>query len=106
MKVIDPNDSTHVIKVILRDTLSISADLYIYEEASRTEESFALSKVDLDGISTVTFLESNYPNIDFTEDSTYQIKIVSSTPEVFYRDKMIATSQTPQDYKLTANEYI
>ncbi len=106
MKVIDPNDSTHVIKVILRDTLSISADLFIYDEATRVEDSFALSKVDLDGISTITFLNANYPNISFDEDSTYQIKIVSSASEVMYRDKMIATSQIPQDYKLTANEYI
>ena len=80
--------------------------MFIYDEATRTEESFALSKVDLDGISTITFLESNYSTISFDEDSTYQIKIVSSTSEVMYRDKMIVTSQTPQDYKLTANEYI
>ncbi len=106
MKVIDPNDSTHIIKVILRDALSISADLFIYDESTRQEVSFALSKVDLDGITTITFVASNYSPIEFTEDSTYQIKIVSNTSEVMYRDKMIATSQIPQDYKLTTNEYI
>ena len=106
MKVIDPNDSTHVIKIILRDSLSISADLFIYDESTRVEDSFALSQVYLDGETTVTFLAANYPNIDFTEDSTYQIKIEVDPKNVFYRDKMIATSQTPQDYKLTANEYI
>lgn len=106
MKVIDPNDSTHVIKIILRAELSISADLFIYDESTRVEDSFALSKTDLDGITTVTFVAANYSDITFTEDSTYQIKIVSSASEVMYRDKMIATSQTPQDYKLTANEYI
>ena len=106
MKVIDPNDSTHIIKVILRDSLEISADLYIYDESTRVEESFALSKTDLDGITTITFVASNYSPIEFTEASTYQIKIVSNTSEVMYRDKMTATSQIPQDYKLTANEYI
>ena len=98
MNVVIPSNTTHTLKLIPRlypnDTLVLS----LFNEATQATEIVDNSYLVTDGN---LFLEFDYV---FIENSKYQIKITQNN-EVVYRGKLIATSQTPQDYKLTNNVY-
>lgn len=106
MKVIDPDNSSHSIVLIPRlYTLDASLDLEFYDETKRTTESIATTTYSVsNGYLTMNFTDAEFSTITFYEDGKYQIKI-SDTSGVVYRGKMIATTQTEQDYKLTDEVY-
>ena len=106
MKIINPNDSTHIIKLIARDSdISYTLDFELYDESTRTTEEIASNNFSIiDGVFIWEFDNVDYSLITFTEQSTYQLKITDSG-EVLYRGKVLATSQVTQDFKLTNGLY-
>ena len=106
MKVIDPNDTAHSIIVIPRDyTFSVSINLEIFDETTQVRQVVAITNfATSNGYTTINFTDAQYTNVDFYEDGKYQLKVTFGS-EVIYRGKMIATSQVPQEYKLTNGLY-
>jgi len=73
--------------------------LELYNEVTQVSEIVNQLFVVNDGVITVSF------SYTFTEQSKYQIKLTYKKGVVF-RGKLIATIQTPQDYKQTNNLYV
>ncbi len=98
MKVVNPNDSEHNLVLIPRYYPADAITMSLFNETTQTSE-------DIDNIYTITdgnlFLTFEYT---FTENSKFQIKLTDEAG-VVYRGKLIATSQNPQEYKLTNNVY-
>jgi len=98
MKVVNPNETEHTIKLIPRFYPTDALVLNLYNE-------FTTISTDVDNIYIVTdgdlFITFDF---DFENNSKYQIKITEAD-EVVYRGKLIATTQDPQEYKLTNNVY-
>ncbi len=109
MKVILPTDTTHVIKLIPRFyTIGTDLTVNLKDEAGRINESATITTFTVvDGFLNLTFTDAEFSTLDFYENGKYQIKITDVTSGgVLYRGKMIATSQTTQDYKLTNGLYL
>jgi hypothetical protein len=98
MKVVNPEDTDHIIDLIPRYYPSDKITLSLFNEATKVTENIDNTYTITDG---VLFLSFEYT---FTENQKFQVKIEEEN-EVVYRGKLIATSQTPQDYKLTNNVY-
>lgn len=98
MKVVSPNDTTHTIKLIPRFYGISSIDLSLYNEATQETTSVTDVYSVTHGIATVVF------DFTFEEDDKYQFKLVDGETVIF-RDKLIATSQEPQEYKLDNGLY-
>ncbi len=106
MKIINPNDSTHTIKLITRDSdISTPLDFELYDEGKRITESISSANFSvIDGYLIWEFDTVDFSNITFLENSTYQLKVSDGT-DVVYRGKILATTQTTQDFKLTDGLY-
>jgi hypothetical protein len=98
MNVVIPSNTTHTLKLIPRLYPSDELVLSLFNEATQRFQTVENTYLVTDGN---LFLEFDY---EFIENSKYQIRITENN-EVVYRGKLIATSQTPQDYKLTNNIY-
>jgi hypothetical protein len=99
MKVVDPNNATHNITLIPRFETSSALTLVLYNETTQ-ESTTVTNTYDIrDGNLTITY------DFTFTDKDKFQIKITDGT-DVIYRGKIIATTQTPQDYKLTDGIYV
>jgi len=98
MNVVNPNDTTHEIIIIPRIYPTDAIVLNLYNEAKQTNEDVANTYTIMGGKMTVEF------DYTFIEGENFQVKITENA-EVVYRGKLFATSQTPQDYKLTNNVY-
>jgi len=104
MKVISPDDTTHVIKLIPRFyEVGATLTVNLYDEGKRVNQDVTLSTFTVvDRFVNVTFTDAEFDDLDFYENGRYQIRITDvDSAEILYRGKMIATTQTPQDYKLT-----
>ena len=99
MKVVNPDNATHDFTLIPRFDTSNPLTLYLYNEASKVETTVANTYVVVDGNLTISY------SFTFTNNSKYIIKILDGA-DVIYRGKLIATTQAPQDYKLTDSLYI
>ena len=97
MKVVNPNNFNHSIQLIPRSYES-DVVLDLYNEATKVETRVANTSSFADGIFTINF------DFTFVESDKFQIKI-SKNSEILYRGKLFATTQTPQEYKLTKNVY-
>jgi hypothetical protein len=100
MKVVSPNDTAHTITLIPRTYDTQALSLKLYNEATQETHNVTNSYVTTDGVMVYTF---NYS--DFNEGDKYQI-LLQSGLKTIYRGKLIATSQEPEDYKLTEGAYI
>jgi len=103
MIVVNPLDPNHTFDIIPRyypRTRTIVLELY--NEVTQVSEIVNQLFVVNDGIMTVSF---SYTFTYITEQAKYQIKLTYGN-EVVFRGKLIATSQTPQDYKQTNNLYV
>ena len=98
MKVIDPTDTTHELKIVPRYYPIGALVVTLKNEITKTEYTPANTYRILDG-----FLYSAF-TYTFTNKDRYQIKITEGT-EVVYRGKIFVTTQTPQDYKITDGIY-
>ena len=96
--VIDPNSTTHTLKVIPRFYPSNDITVTLYNESSQEDETLV----------TTYNVDNNKLVINFTytfvENDKRQIKIVEGS-DVIFRGKLFATSQEPQEYKLTQGVY-
>jgi len=98
MIVVNPSDETHIVKIIPRFYPSTTIVLSLFNETLQTSVNVTNTYEIVDGILSITF------DYDFVEGSNFQVKITENG-NIVYRGKLFATSQTPQDYKLTANAY-
>jgi hypothetical protein len=97
MNVINPNNTTHIVKLILRYTPDTSV-VELYNEQTQTNTEVLHTLVITNGIAQLTF------DFDFSEGDRYQIKITDING-VVYRGKLYATTQDTQDYKATLDKY-
>jgi len=97
MKVVNPNDTEHTIVLIPRYYPVDAITFSLFNEATQTSENIDNTYTITDGNLSIVF------EYTFTENTKFQIKLDES--EIVYRGKLIATSQIPQDYKLTDNVY-
>lgn len=98
MIVVNPENTVHTFDIIPR-YYTKAIVLELYNEVTQVSEIVNQLFVVNDGIMTVSF------SYTFTEQAKYQIKLTDENGVVF-RGKLIATSQTPQDYKQTNNLYV
>ena len=97
MKVVNPNNVSHTISLIPR-FYSDDLILELYNETTRAETTVVNTVLIVDGILSMSF------DFSFSENDKFQIKI-SKDSEILYRGKLIATTQPPQEYKLTNGLY-
>ncbi len=98
MNVVNPNDTTHIINFIPRYYPSDDLVFSLYDETTQISEVVDNIYLTTNGITSLTF------DYTFTENQKFQIKITDEIGVVF-RGKLIATSQDPQDFKLTNGLY-
>ena len=98
MIVVDPNITSHDIKLIPRYYPTGALTFVTYNEATQVSATIANTYVITDGILTLSFTAT------FAEDDNFQYQL-SEVDEVVSRGKIFATAQTPQDYKLTNGLY-
>lgn len=97
MKIVNPNDTNHTIKLIPR----IYTEPFSFELYNEFTKVFSLvnhTSSIVNGIVSVNF------DFTFTENEKYQIKIFN-VDEIIYRGKLMATSQNPQSYQITKDLY-
>lgn len=97
MKVVDPNNTTHNIRLIPRAYLEPIV-LELYNEVTQVETVVPNMAIVSDGILSISF------GFTFSEGDKYQIKLSNGT-EILYRGKLFATTQQPQQYKMTEGLY-
>lgn len=95
MKVVIPTNSEHDINLIPRYSPDAAIVLTLYNEVTKVETVVANTYVIENGILTITF------TFTFADKDKYQFTLIDGT-ELVYRGKITATSQTPQDFKLTS----
>lgn len=98
MKVVDPNDTIHSIELIPRFYTINSIDIKLYNEADRVETTTTNAYSVTNGVMTYGFTHT------FEDNDKYQFTLLDGA-NVVYRGKLTATSQTPQEYKLTTGLY-
>lgn len=109
MKVISPTDTTHNIKLIPRFyEIGANLTMNLYDESARVNQDVNITTFTVvDRFVNVTFTDTEFDDLDFYENGKYQIRITDvDSSEILYRGKMIATTQIPQDYKLSNNLYL
>ena len=99
MKIVNPNDASHDITLIPRFDTVNALTSYLYNEATRVSETVANSYVVTDGNLVITFTYT------FVEKDKFKIKILDGT-DVLYIGKIFATTQVPQNYKITNGNYV
>ena len=98
MNVVLPSDETHTILIIPRYYPASSVVLSLFNEAKQTDFTVSNIYALTNGKMNVTF------DFEFLENDKFKVKITDSEG-VVYRGKLIATSQEPEQYKLTNNLY-
>ena len=98
MKVVNPNNTNHIIKLISRVYPVDALDLLLYNESTQIETSVTNTYIVQNGFLNLTF------DFTFVEGDRFQIKILELT-NVIYRGKLIATSEDTQTYLNDNNEY-
>ncbi len=96
--VINPDNTTHTLKVIPRFYPNLDITVYLYNEATQVTETPSNTYNITNGKLNVTF------DFTFVNKDRHQIKI-SEGEKVVYRGKLVTTNQDPQDFKLTDGLY-
>ncbi len=99
MKVFDPADASHTLVLIPRFMPSTALTFSLTNEATKVVSTPANTYEIKSGKLKVTF------TFTFVDKDRYSIKL-EDTSEVVYRGKIIATTQTAQDFKLTDGLYL
>ena len=101
MKIVNPTDSTHMVKLIPRTYTYDNITLNLYNESTRESADiilvYGVGFDILTGFLVITF------DYDFTDGDKYQIKLTST--DVDYRGKLFATTQETQEYSQTKELY-
>lgn len=96
--VINPNNTTHTLKVLPRFYPDNDITVYLFNEASREEVSVSNTYNITNGKLNITF------DFTFVDKDRHQLK-VSEGEKIVYRGKLVSTTQEPQDFKLTNDLY-
>lgn len=94
MTVLNPSETEHSIKLIPRYTPSEALTFITYNEATQESSTIANTYVLSNGFLTLSF------TLSISDGDKLQFEIQEGE-SVVYRGKIFATSQEPQDYKLT-----
>jgi len=99
--IVNPNDTNHVVKITPRFYPTNTLDLKIKNSFKQT--------IDIVPV-TYVFTNDNKLQLSFdytfSDESSYSIAINDSiTEEMVFRGLILATTQTTQDYSLTAAKY-
>jgi len=99
--IVDPNLSTHTIKIVPRYNPSNALTLTITDSTLGTDTNVTPTYT-MGGDYKLSLVFS----YTFTDEHSYQLKLTDDvTTEIVYRGLVLATTQTAQDYKLTTNRY-
>jgi hypothetical protein len=107
MKVVNPNNIEHEIKLISRSQAAENGiNLFLYNEATQQETEISLSY--LVGFNNYHFVDGYTHllfNFSFQDNDRYRITLTDSKGAILYRGKLIATAEETQDYQTDNNEY-
>ena len=98
MKIVNPNNTSHLIVIIPRDYNYTTLVLNLYNEETQVNEIVDNEFMTVNGLLSIGF------DYDFIEGQKFQIKITDNEV-VIYRGKLIATSQDPQTFKASKDLY-
>ena len=98
MKIVDPNNTNHIIYIVPRYYTDLATTLNIYNETTKVNEVVTNVCTTLNGVTSVNF------DYNFNDKGKYQIKL-TDVNGVVYRGKIMATSQDSQDYRMTKDLY-
>ena len=98
MKVVNPNDVSHLIGAIPRYYGFAGAVLTLTNETTKVETEVAYTEQIIAGVMELSF------DFDFNEGDKFAIKLSEGT-EIVYRGKLFATSQETQNFKNSVNYY-
>jgi hypothetical protein len=99
MIVIDPANTNHNLDFIARKTVPITVNFVLYNENTR-EETTQLPVVT--AIDDKTRLRVS---ITCVEGDSYSFKVEDNSGNIYYRGKLFATGQDPQNYKTDNGAY-
>jgi len=98
MKVVNPNNTTHIIGIIPRYYGFVDAVLTLSSLTDDKDEVVAYTSVLTEGVLSITF------DYDFTERDKYTVKLIE-IDEVVWRGQIFATEQETQDFDITENYF-
>lgn len=98
MKVVNPNNTTHSLKLVPRFNPTLDLTLYIYDEYKCVDFLIENNTVFVDGFLYIDF------DFNFTEDDKFQIKILENDI-IIYRGKLIATEKDTQTFLKDSDQY-
>lgn len=98
MKVVDPSNASHTLLFVPRYYPDTAVVLELTNEVDRVEVEPSTGYCITDGKMSIVFAYT------FVEGDKFKIKITEGD-SVVYRGKLFATSQDPQQYKLTEGLY-
>jgi len=93
MKVVNPNDTEHLIVIILRYGVLDSLFLDLYNEGTQINTTVVPIITSQNGLTTLVF------DFTFKNDERYQMKVRDNAFNVYYRDIIKVTSQNTQNFK-------
>lgn len=97
MKVLNPNNANHSLKLIPRFTPNVNMVFELKNETTKVVEILNILYIFDNGILTINF------NYSFVNKSNFQIKLTQNN-EVLFRGKLFITDQTNlQDYECRSN---
>ena len=87
MKIFDPTDTIHTLKIIPRDYVT-TATMVLRNELRQTETTHALTCTNTDGYLTAEFTQT------MTEGQNFEFEVYDTFNNLLYRGKAYATNTT------------
>ena len=100
MKVVNPNTSVNTIKLIPRTNTFLDINFEMTNET--TKEVIDLNILTFHYSNGVLVFDVTF---DFNEGDKYSFKLYNGN-DIYYRGKIFATAQQPQNYELSKDLYI
>lgn len=97
MNVANPNNTTHILKLIPRFNPMGILIFELYNEQTKEKFLPIFTALFEDGYLTLTF------DFTFVENQKFQVKIFNDI--IYYRGKLMVTSQNTQNFKASNNLY-
>lgn len=85
MKIFDPTDTIHTLKIIPRDYVT-TATMVLRNELRQTETTHALTCTNVGGYLTATFTQT------MTEGQNFEFEVYDTNDNLLYRGKAYATA--------------
>lgn len=85
MKIFDPTDTIHILKIIPRDYVT-TATMVLRNELRQTETTHALSCTNVGGYLTAEFTQT------MTEGQNFEFEVYDTNDNLLYRGKAYATA--------------